>query len=1268
MSDVEDYRDDEELHEFIVSDEEVPETHEEDAQEEPEVDRLATLTTTLRTNETHTSRILRAHVSVLVSALGGPDHTTENGLYKLGHDALACLKDLKRWIRSVDEKNGTSDVALACAECGLVTNDLTVILCQWDKPAKGVRRTKTTDKIMLACLELLVLLTWPTEVNRKTLLKDYTAKSNMRRAQLAYKHHILAYKGGRTLKAVIRLGLTALQISKDERDPRDLSILRLILFFIRNVLFIEPLPASKGPKAITNSSDLPNGMTKEDIALPAVISAFEKNNVLLFLTSIAHSVLLDLNEESFGLLAVECLSLLVRGVKVEELYLAPQPVNPVSEATVTVPPASSAAGMDLLDLLSEETKRKNTQRNAISTRHGRFGTLLSIQNSSNHSSFTVSGQRALSSTYHSLEKLDQSKNWHKTSGFKYDSDEYVKKPTVNLGSAARSLFGFVNQLLISGSFNNLLKFVCHYLTSLANDNSLGKGGILDAADGHELASYFLTIAWFFRFKRQRNRHYQDLKTSPPAEEDSLDYGSVGAALSEVNFILLISYFRSAFESKDYDSLHVAMICFKEMLLISNSIFAAERTKEEIELQSENDINEDRELAEGIIRKLFSQKQFLDLCVNIPKQASKHSPDYLSVVVSVVHILLKSFETLTNEDVKLFIKTRRRMRKLDKTSGLNKEMDREHWQLIDRDSEDEKDEEEIRYITQERKLDFKNTEVKFFHTDTVSTHIKYLSRYEDLTHEEIKRGITYFHRLFVVRKDFAALYRLDFMDLMFKLRGFLPKTASVRRHTDDFIVYFMKKFKIALERFPTALEILFPRFETLEHRGFMSTGDLEVYTSSSSDTHSQKSSAPGLPKSSYFADDEAQPRSAPILRFIDESLSLDAKIGALIYHIIKKKNATKTVKFLTSELERVAGLVDRNISQITLRLNLGNRRLLISEPHLRLLLETVGFDLPFLQNDETILRPNVTSAELKESKESIEKWLHLHEVGVGDIEPFLDQFQREFYTSEEIQFGEHCLADLKAANPINAERAAELNLTEAQIHKLIGMAKRKEYDENMVAQYYAEKFEQTSDASADRSDDDKDEDAEKVKKKPAKRRSRRGDPVEELELDENEAPKRRRRTKKDLLNMSLDSDDESQIAKSAELVNDSDDESDDEKNDAFFAREEKLRQLIALTGGISNKEHLKMFKESWSKIVTTNSDSQVKDAIEKVAGLFVEDLDEEDSQAAVFSQNDTPLTAENMSSNNSDNESSMKRTQDQVVEFEETITRKRRIVIDDDDEE
>lgn len=1235
MSDSDNYHGDEDLEDFVVSDEEIagetgnpeigPDTLDPDV---PHIDRLAQLNAITKTHESYTSKVLRAHISVLVSALGGPDHSTPEKLYKLGHDALACLKDLKRWLRSVDERNGTYDVALACAECGLVTNDLSVILCQWDKVPKGTHRSKSHTKIMLACLELLVLLTWPVDVNRKTLRKDYTHKSNARRAQLIYKQHLLTYKDGKTLKAVIRLGLDALQMDRDEREPRDNNILRLILYLVRNLLYIEPPPAVKAPKAITNSSDLPNGVSAEDISLASVLLAFDRNHVLIFLTSIAHSVLSNIQDEMFGSLVMECISLLTRTVE-PGFYRRSVPLG--TSETVTVPSAASAAGLHLQDLLKEEEKRKLVQTNSVSTRHGRFGTLLSIRMPNNSSQYTISGQEALASTHDTLEKLDRTKKWHKPLDFKYDSNDFVSKRSSFLPrSSAHILKKFVDDLLTSGSFNNLVQFNGHHLTSLSGDRSLGRGGILEAVDPHELASYFMTTAWFFSYKRERNALFEQKFLRPQHDEDGLDYGSVGAALSEVNFILLISYFRSAYESRDRDSLHVAMLSMIEMLLISHSIFSRKRT---ILIEREEDIDEDRELAEGIIRKLFSQKQFLDVLVNVPKQAWKHSPEYLSVVVSMVHIVLRCFETLANEDVKLYIKTRRKMSKFNRATGLNSEMDKQHWHLIDRGSDEEEDESEIRYITQERKLDFKNIEVRFFHSDTVTAHIAYLARFEDLSHDEIKRGLTFFHRLFAVRKDYASLYRLDFMTVLYKLRAYLPAASNIRIHVEKFLIYFMKKFKSAYSRFPIPIELLFPRIENLEYKGYLSVGDLEVFSNVEGSSKSLD-----LPRSSYFDEDAAQPRAAIPLQFNDPEKDLDSKFATLIYHLRKKKNALKAVQFLATEIGRIISFFEKGVQFISLRLNLAQRRMLINDAYFRLLVETVGFELPFLQNDDTQLRQGVSKQHLESCKSSIQKWLELHEKGVGDIEPFLDQVTQQIFSSQQLEFGEIALESLRAALPVDEARAAELGLDDISLQKVIGLAKRKEYDEKLASKYFEELEEEESQA------------IEHSSQEP--RRKRRARDAESLSLDANfeDQPSQRRSRRKPVLD---DSDDESQerrTTKSSEMVHDSDDESDSEEIQKFFERENKLRELISKEGGIKDKEQLEQFKSSWQHLIGASPEAHVKRAVSRSAHLFVELDDDENSEESIRSE--TPLTA-----------GSEPDTQKAYVH-----TRKRlKVVLDDDDD-
>ena len=88
------------------------------------------------------------------SQLGGTG-ADEDGRYILGDDALACLKDLRKWLKLHDEKTDRLDVARCLAEANLVNGDLLEILAAWPEEATE-DRIKT--KIALACCEFANLM------------------------------------------------------------------------------------------------------------------------------------------------------------------------------------------------------------------------------------------------------------------------------------------------------------------------------------------------------------------------------------------------------------------------------------------------------------------------------------------------------------------------------------------------------------------------------------------------------------------------------------------------------------------------------------------------------------------------------------------------------------------------------------------------------------------------------------------------------------------------------------------------------------------------------------------------------------------------------------------------------------------------------------------------------------------------------------------------------------------------------------------------------
>ena len=1216
--------------------------------EEPEEDRIRTLTTTLKPNETQAQKLLKAHISVLVSALGGPDHTSDiqPPPYKLGHDALACLKDIKRWIRAVDEKKNNYEVALACAESGLVTNDLIVIMCQWeDKMQKKetIKNKTTTEKTMLACLELLVLLTWPVEFGKDLSESQKLLYSEIKKVHVSYKKQILMFNNGQLLKAAIRLVLPTIAKSRIDREPRDNQILKLVLYLIRNLLAIEPANLSISNKsrkgASVTASDLPLGVTQDDISINNVLSVFKKNKVLMLLLTISGSLGTEFDRDMFGEICLESIYLIIKGLSASEVLvkknLGSTPVAAPSQNTVPdainasqpLQPVTTTVGMQLQDLLATESKKKKIQTQNIASRHGRFGSLLSIR-SADSNSFVVSGQEALINTDSSLAKLDKSKKWKDRTYFKYDSDEYVNTSTpVYLNLTGQDiLYNFVEQFLSGGCFNNLIECMGSRLTSQTD---------LNMVDELTLASYFFTISWFLSYQRER------IGLDP--ENKELNYGSVGAALSEVNFILIIGYFRDSFSVKKWNSLHVAMICFKELLQISNSVFGKEITNQTGEGDEISQHEIDRELAEGIIRKLFSFNDFLSIIVQIPQTAAKHSPDYLRVSVSVVHILLKAFETFANEDVHLYIQSKRKQSKRNRkrVNNLDKSTEDRLRDVIYA-SDEELDQSSAKEITQERKLDFKKTEARFFHQAIVSTYINYLSRYEDLSNQEIKTCLSYFHRLFVVRKDFTGLYRLDFMQLLQKLRNYLQRGSSLRLQVEEFIYYFMKKFKTAFERFPMPIEVLFPRFEDNECKVYLATG--EVYEKEETTSTSRS------------------PRLAKDLEFVRD-FGLDDQIKILVsqLHVQEKQSL---LKWLIQELERIIN--DRILNSDSIaELNASNqhRRLFINNGYLRFLLRIIGFDLPYTMEEVPELATTVDMEHLTKVTELIKKWDSSQPVIFEDdkVPSYFVRTREAGYdedqyneNDQEYDFDDDSIAFETEANPnSNRNHVSELDHLEELERQLLSNGSRVNSKERNGTKGKARK-------------------KSKEKKRPEPKKVR---------------GLKRRRIPKDL----LDDDDSQHVVKSAEFVHDSDDESDDEKDKAFFEREEKMRNLLNDMGGIATSEQLKEIQKVWKNLETGGNNkvaSTVAKAVKEV-GLFVEESDNDD-EVEEESRNSAPVNEEadrtifesgevdtqqdlsDDTSNTSDMESETETTKRSFVEDQEEIlhvqSKRKRLVISDDEEE
>ncbi|KAG0178562.1 Topoisomerase 1-associated factor 1 [Apophysomyces sp. BC1034] len=144
------------------------------------------------------------------TALGGyeevetPDGKIEYK-YAVGDEALACLKDLKRFIR-----HGTREpekfTLFALAEFNLIEKDLVPLIlthAEQDSPI--------AERFVLACVELIVPMTWPLDRDSED---ERPIFSKMLEYHRLYKLALLAPK---ILEAIFRLVLKPLSVPFRQR-------------------------------------------------------------------------------------------------------------------------------------------------------------------------------------------------------------------------------------------------------------------------------------------------------------------------------------------------------------------------------------------------------------------------------------------------------------------------------------------------------------------------------------------------------------------------------------------------------------------------------------------------------------------------------------------------------------------------------------------------------------------------------------------------------------------------------------------------------------------------------------------------------------------------------------------------------------------------------------------------------------------------------------------------------------------------------------------
>lgn len=235
-------------------------------------------------------------------------------------------------------------------------------------------------------VEVLVPLTWPIDIPKSEMtINHHRHIPSLRIAQASYKRAILQSYATKHLRTAVQIALPSIAQPRSERTTKDEGIIKIILFFLRNIA------------AIGQSKRLPTDDEDGQVSRSATIEAFQEQDIFQLILTVASSIGDEFTTQDTTILDI--VYHLVKGISPEKLFMDEQNVT-------------SANTAEFKSLLSKEKAMLAGQARHAPTRHNRFGTMIWVKREDDKVS-TVTGQDVLGSAERSLQKMDKSKKWNK---------------------------------------------------------------------------------------------------------------------------------------------------------------------------------------------------------------------------------------------------------------------------------------------------------------------------------------------------------------------------------------------------------------------------------------------------------------------------------------------------------------------------------------------------------------------------------------------------------------------------------------------------------------------------------------------------------------------------------------------------------------------------------------------------------------------------------------------------------------------------------------
>jgi replication fork protection complex subunit Tof1/Swi1 len=619
------------------------------------------------------------------------------------------------------------------------------------------------------------------ETNESMTVNHHRHMPYLLQAQVRYKRGILNYEDARILRTIIRIGLPSISIPRSERISRDEGIIKLLLYFLRNVAVIAPSPY------------LPMEGDENEVSRSATIEAFHQQEVFALLLTMAS----NMGEEFIfqDVPVMEILFHLLKGVSVEKLFMNDKQ-------------RKSARSSELNDILKKESSMNREYAKTAPTRHGRFGTMIWVKRADEKVS-TVSGQDILMDGRKTMQRMDETKKWNRPmQRNKNDkmSLETFDTQVVLTSSATRHLRVFVEEFLDSG-FNPLFTHV-----RKAIEREAERVGI----DNYR--QFFFLVSWFLEAERVRRKAQMETeKRKNPEQAMEPDiYALVASVLNQETFITLNRYMQNSYDNKEWQDLNASMRCFTQILLTVQEMAASP-------------LEEDQEISENIQNRIFYEETTHDRIVSILRGYKDQGFGYLDACTELSHVFLRMLERYSKENVDLQVRSRRKARR--------KKTQEQPAPTANDDEDNASEAEELAEaarVSRERKFDFKRFSARFATQKCVDTFVAFTTFYKDLDLEQLKRAHRFFYRVAFKQELPVILYRLDIISLFYKMikgpEG-LDSSKPIFKEWDELVRQLLKRLMRKIDKRPQLIvELLFSKIPGTVH--FLEYGEEKQTISSS----------------------------------------------------------------------------------------------------------------------------------------------------------------------------------------------------------------------------------------------------------------------------------------------------------------------------------------------------------------------------------------------------------------------------------------------------